>query len=250
MNGILLFTRNSIMSYSSIYIPRMSYEHTEESVRRVMEYFRIGTVEYVDFTPINKKPGFGENADQVVKSAFVHFVPHLFSTVTIGEQEEFWTHIDNGDSRKLQVNSREYWICLKNKNPVQRTMMNIHQVVENAHYLEKTIKEQASTIKKLEEKMEGVRDVVYQLLGGLYSHNTQSGTLLKHCDVLFAKKPESYEKDTSIWTKYPTTRQGDSNEERIEKLEEKMEIYAFATNSDTCSTHSSMPDLIEDFGDA
>jgi hypothetical protein len=236
-------------NYSSIYIPRMFYEHTEESVRRVMEYFRIGTVERVDFTPINKQPGFGENVDQVVKSAFVHFVPHLFSTVTIGEQEEFWTHIDNGDSRKLQVNSREYWICLKNKNPVQRTMMNIHQVVENAHHLEKTIEEQASTIKKLEEKVEGVRQVVYQLLGGLYSHKTQSGTLHSYCDVLFAENPECYEKDTSIWTEYPTTRQGDSNEERIEKLEEQLK-YMFSRGDDTCSTHSSMPDLIEDFSEA
>ena len=47
--------------YSSIYIPRMSIEHNEASIRRVMEYYRIGTVECVDFTPINKQPGFGEN---------------------------------------------------------------------------------------------------------------------------------------------------------------------------------------------
>jgi chaperonin cofactor prefoldin len=230
-----------------------------------MEYYRIGTVEGVDFTPINKQPGFGENVDQVVKSAFVHFSSHLFSTDKLYphqrpqlsnddfwshldnqiRNEDFWTHIDNGDSRKLQINSREYWICLKNKNPVQRSMMNIHQVVENARYLEKTIEEQASTIKKLEEKVEAIRQVVYQMLGGLYNHETQSGTLNDYCDVLFAEKPKSYENNTSIWTQYPTTRQGDSNEERIEKLEQQ--LNSMLQDDDTCSTHSSMPGLIQAF---
>jgi len=242
--------------YSSIYIPRMSIEHNEASIRRVMEYYRIGTVECVDFTSINKQPGFGENVDQVVKSAFVHFSSPLFSTDKLYphqrpqlSNEDFWSVLANGESYKLHVSSREYWICLKNKNPVQRSMMNIHQVVENARYLEKTIEEQASKIKALEEKVEGIHQVVYQLLGGLYNQETQSGTLDDYCDVLFTEKPKSYENDTSIWTQYPTTRQGDSNEERIEKLEKQLNSILQA-DDDTCSTHSSMPDLIEVFSDA
>ena len=38
-----------------------------------MFQYRIGTVTRVDFTPINKQPGFGKEGDIVVKSAFVHF---------------------------------------------------------------------------------------------------------------------------------------------------------------------------------
>ena len=240
--------------YSSIYIPRVDMVHTEESIRQVMEYYNIGTVKYVDFTPINKRPGFGENVDQVVKSAFVHFSDPWFYSDKIchyqsefqPKNEHFWSVLANGESHKLQINSREYWICLKNKNPVQRSMMNIHQVVENARYLEKTIEEQASTIKKLEEKVEAIRQVFYQMLGGLYNHETQSRTLLTYCDVLFAEKPKSYENDTSIWTQYPTTRQGDSNEERIEKLEQQLNSM-LQDDADTCTTHSSMPGLIQAF---
>jgi hypothetical protein len=224
----------------------MSIEHNEASIRRVMEYYHIGTVECVNFTPINKQPGFGENIDQVVKSAFVHFSSPLFSTDKLYphqrpqlSNEGFWSHLDNGDSRKLQVNPREYWICLKNKNPVQRSMMNIHQVVENARYLEKTIEEQASTIKKLEAKLESVVYQVYTLLGGLYNQQTQSGTLNLNCDILFSEKQNSYENDTSIWTYWPTTRQGDSNEERIEKLEQQLNSILQA-DDDSCSTHYSI----------
>ena len=58
---------------TSIYIPRMSIDHDEESIKYYMMINGIGNVSHIDFTPINKKPGFGENVDEVVKSAFVHF---------------------------------------------------------------------------------------------------------------------------------------------------------------------------------
>jgi hypothetical protein len=51
----------------------MSTLHTVASIKNIMSSYRIGTVERVDFTPINKKPGFGENVDEIVMSAFVHF---------------------------------------------------------------------------------------------------------------------------------------------------------------------------------
>ena len=59
--------------YSSIYIPRIASYHNEEKIRNVMEFLHIGQVEYIDFTPINKKPGFNENVDQDFKSVFIHF---------------------------------------------------------------------------------------------------------------------------------------------------------------------------------
>ena len=58
---------------TSIYIPRMSVNHTEDTIRKIMHEFRIGTVSHVDFIPINKKPGFVEKFDQVMMSAFVYF---------------------------------------------------------------------------------------------------------------------------------------------------------------------------------
>ena len=154
---------------TSVYIPRMSVDHTEQFIIHIMKFYRIGEVSHVDFTPINKKPGFDENVDQVVKSAFVHFWDPQFCTDKLYHFQDdndfknytFWQTIESGKSYKLHVSETEYWLCLKNKNPIQRTMMNIHQVVENGRHLEglieaqaKILEEQAKKIEELERKLE------------------------------------------------------------------------------------------------
>lgn len=221
----------------SIYIPRMSIEHTEESVAYYMAQHRIGDVMYVDFTPINKRPGFGENVDQVVKSAFVHFSDpwfcsdksYHFQCRTFMGNNDFWELIASGQSYKLQISSNEYWICLRNNNPVQRTMMNIHQVVENGRHLEelievqaKTIQEQADKIKALERKLERTHEVLYQLIGGLYCPQSQQCSRILHQRLLggiTAPHIGPALEDTHKWGCQPTTRQGDDCERRIERLE-------------------------------
>jgi tetrahydromethanopterin S-methyltransferase subunit G len=223
---------------SSIYIPRMSTKWTEEGIRCVMQYHRIGTVSRVDFIPINKRPGFGEDVDQVVVSAFVHFSDpyitadnhHLFRFEMYIGNTEFWYAIENATPYKLQVLDSEYWICLKNNNPVQRTMMNNHQIVENGRHLESIVTEQAEEIKKLKEtiselteKLEGVHKTVYQLVGGLYCQKTQRGIIDIHRHHLGCGYSDgSTAKDTHTSKQWPTTRQGDINTKRIENLEEKL----------------------------
>ena len=228
--------------YSSIYIPRVDSEHTEESIAYYMsEHYNIGTVCHVDFTPINKKPGFDENVKEVVKSAFVHFSDpwfcsdkqYHFQRRTYTGNTTFWNTIAAGKSYKIQVSNNEYWICLKNKNPVQRTMMNIHQVVENGRHLENLITEQAEEIKNLKEtveeltnKIDGVHNVVYQLIGGLFCQQNQSEMIDSHLSVLYGRSGKAV--NCSNW---PTTRQGDENQERIEKLEETLKtILEFDSN--------------------
>jgi hypothetical protein len=160
---------------ASIYIPRISAEHDEESIKYYMMINGIGVVSYVDFTPINKKPGFYENVDLDDRSVFVHFdYPRLssdnsyyyYNSTTSGGNAEFWNTIASGKPYKLQIFPDEYWICLKNKNPVQRTMMNIHQIVENGRYLEdlieaqtKIIQEQAKKIDKLQKNIDNIQYV-------------------------------------------------------------------------------------------
>ena len=260
----------------SIYIPRMAAHHDVESIINVMANYRIGAVSHVDFTPINKKPGFGENIDDVVKSAFVHFYE-------IYTNKAFWdTVLHSDEPYKLQVSLREYWICLKNTRPVQRTMMNIHQIVENGRHLEnliteqaKTIEDQAYKIEELSEKLENVHQVVYQLLGGLFNQSSQCETLQKHTDILFTGKSKgrgSEDLEESAWSMWPTTRQGDDSERRIEVLEKTvLEMIQFESvfrsqedddvllqqrkyenrhEDDSDSTHSSMPELIDDDSDS
>jgi hypothetical protein len=223
---------------SSIYIPRMSTKWTEEGIRGVMQDHRIGMVSRVDFIPINKRPGFGEDVDQIVVSAFVHFYDpyitvdnrHLFQFEMYMGNTEFWEAIESDTPWKLQVLDSEYWICLQNKNPVQRTMMNNHQIVENGRYLESIVTEQAEEIKKLKEtvdeltkKLDGVHKAVYQLVDGLYCQKTQSGMIGIHRHHLgFGYSDGSTAKDTHNSKHWPTTRQGDINTKRIENLEAKL----------------------------
>jgi hypothetical protein len=147
----------------------MSVNHTEDTIRNVMDYYRIGKVRHVDFIPINKKPGFVENFDQVMMSAFVYFSDpwlssaddmYSFKNETYNGHIEFWDTISYDQPYMLHLNEKEYWICLKNKKPVQRTIMNIHQVVENGRYLENLVQEQAKKIEELERKIEYIQKII------------------------------------------------------------------------------------------
>lgn len=207
-------TMNSITK--SIYVPRMAIYHTEESVRHIMNYYMVGTVSYVDFTPINKKPGFGEDGDSVRKSAFIHFS----TTNNIGG----WDVIEAGQLFKLQITKGEYWLCFKNKNPVKRTLMNIHQVVESGRHVESLVKQQAEKIDILENKIIHLQSIVLQLIGGLYCQTTQRNSICEMLDQLTGKPVEDdyiigAERDTNKWANYPTTRQGDDCENRLDAIE-------------------------------
>jgi hypothetical protein len=208
---------------NSIYIPRISIGHDEKSIRDIMYQSQIGEVSYIDFTPINKKPGFVEIYEEQYMSAFVHF-----SNPWLKTNAYFWDKITDDKPYKLQVRKSEYWLCLKNKNPVQRTMMNIHQVVDNGRHLEKLIEEQAKKIEEqskkieeLEEKFQGTYAVVYQLIGGLFSQKDQKGILQMHIDVLDGNETNINFHDENKWKTWPTTRQGDDCEGRLKDLEEK-----------------------------
>lgn len=210
---------------TSIYIPRMSVYHTQESISMIFNQESIGFVSHIDFTSVNKKPGFCENIVDDVKSAFVHF------SYIIKENDIFWSVIEENNPFKLQLRDNEFWICLKNKKPIQRTYMNIHQVVENGRYLENLIKEQNDDIKNLleiienqQKKINGIDNVVYKLVGGLFNRDSQTKTIDNHFESMGIQCYTTGEDNNySKWINLPTTRQGDSNEERIQKLEKIIE---------------------------
>ena len=249
-----------------LYIPRMSSFVTEDIIREQVAF--IGKVKRIDFTTINKHPGFVENVNDNYKSSFVHF---YYMT---SYYEEYF---NKGESYKFypKLGSSEFWVLLKCKNPIPETMMNNSQIVDNCRFLERKVQEQAKTIKALEDKVQGIHRVVYDLLGGLFNQDTQRATLTNHLKALFPNIDEKFSHenpDTSEWSTWPTTRQGDDNERRIIDLEEQircmhendyMEEEAIfkpyeeyeedsmlqdvtITNEDdlTISSHSSMPRLV------
>jgi len=233
-------------SITSIYIPRMSVNVTEDQVIMEFDKFRIGQVRRVDFTPIVKRPGFGADVDSVVKSAFVHFRHYYYNELTL----EIMRKIIDGESHRIRpaCSTNEYWLLLKSTNPIPDTMMNPAQIVENCRILENKVDAQALIIEKLEEKLERVHSVVYQLLGGLYCHETQSDALDGNIDVLFNTKTTPEVPDTSEWGGYPTTRQGDECERRLAVLEEELAVLRLDVESDELEEENDEEDSLSDSG--
>ena len=161
---------------ASFYIPRMNANITKNRV--IEAFYNVGQVSRVDFTTINKKPGFGENIDRVVKSAFVHFT----SLTQYGYVIKF--EIEKNNSFKFYPHDlySHYWILLHNKNPIQDTLMNNAQIVENCRYLEEKIQKQDQTIHDLQDKVNNLQFVINELLAHLYNREPSSEEENEHED--------------------------------------------------------------------
>ena len=209
----------------SLYIPRIPSAVTQAIIKKEFADC-IGNVVRVDFTAINQKPGFVENINAPFKSAFVHFDDFNESSAAIILRAESYRFYPSYDGR-------EYWILLSANKPIQQTMMNNSQIVENARFLEAKIAEQAETISKLKDSLEGVKEVVYQLVGGLFNQNKQknaiANSLVRLTQLEYDENVGQNDKDS--WGIWPTTRQGDVNELKITNLEQSVDEIINAINS-------------------
>jgi len=217
-------------SCKSIYIPRMRNTHTEDTIKRVMCLYGIGNVVRIDFTQINKKPGFCEIADNNLMSAFIHFSEFVY-----GENSssgiKFWEQIESGKPYGLTIPHmipadrpykclpvrNEYWICLKNKKPIQETMMNIHQVVENGRYLENLVEEQRKTIERQQKDIETLNGKVDELINNLCIKNYNTDDFM-------------------------TVNELGGGEDDVDSEDD---VDGEDDDDNSCSTHSSMPSLVD-----
>ena len=220
----------------SIYIPRIKSEDCrEEYVSRVFDEAGVGKVSRVDFTSIHKRAGFTEEHSDEELSAFVHFM-QLYKNPLVGLilkhiQDEtpfkFFPHKTSDFGNGYKRIGGTYWMLLPNLFPVPETRMNTSQIVENCRFLEKTVADQAERIVLLGKNLANCVETVNQLIGGVWNQRTQSAVIVCHQKTLFGERdpfnPETEEdQDTSKWGIWPTTRQGDANETRIEELERKL----------------------------
>ena len=221
----------------SIYIHRINSVYCcEKYVSRVFDEAGVGTVSRVDFTSIHKgHAGFTEEYSDEGLSAFVHF-KQLYKNPLVGVilkyiQGEipfrFFPHKTSAFGNGTKNEGGMYWMLLPNLFPVPETRMNTSQIVENCRFLEKTVADQAERIVLLENNLANCVNVVYQMTGGMWCQKTQGSTIDRHHKGLFGEmdpfNPETEEdQDTSKWGIWPTTRQGDANETRIEELERKI----------------------------
>jgi hypothetical protein len=77
-------------------------------------------------------------------------------------------------------------------------------------------------INVLEEKLSLAQESIYQLLGGLFNHDTQGNVLKAYTEFLYTGNFD-YNVEL-VENLYPTTHQGDENEKRIQQLEENIDI--------------------------
>ena len=85
---------------------------------------------------------------------------------------------------------------------------------------EEIINELKNKNQQLETDVYNLQEVVHQLIGGLFNPNTQEHVMNRQLNILF---PGEYSKlSEKNENSFPTTRQGDENQERIHQLEEKV----------------------------
>jgi hypothetical protein len=171
------------------------------------------------------------------------------------------------DDLMYRVNNIEHTIYLNTYKVEKKTKRKIHKLKDRISNLEYDLdytptldefKKQNRKIKKLEIQLNKTQEVVYQLLGGLFCHRTQSAILEEHTAKLFdiPYNPDLNQEDTHKYGHYPVTRQGDENEKRIARLESLVANmmntkgpinlkydYDYEENA-SISTHSSMPELV------
>ena len=125
--------------------------------------------------------------------------------------------------------------------------MSHFNIEETCRYLESVVENQNNTILVLNNKLENLTQVVYQMINGLYNIQTQEKSFLQLICLInpdYTINPDTV--NTSNHKHWPTTKQGDANEKKLRLIEEYLYNKGFEMDEDnvSLSTHSSMPDLI------
>ena len=125
--------------------------------------------------------------------------------------------------------------------------MSHFNIQETCRYLESVVENQNNTILVLNNKLENLTQVVYQMINGLYNQQTQEKSFLQLICLInpdYTINPDTV--NTSNHKHWPTTKQGDATEKKLRLIEEYLYNKGFEMDEDnvSLSTHSSMPDLI------
>jgi hypothetical protein len=208
---------------ASVRIPRMSASVSESFIVNYFNEF-LGHVSRVFFGP-----DFGmancEMCDEGERKSAVVCFDSVHSHKAV-----FFEMLANGKSITLDLLEEygEHWVVSKyDVAPAAASTdaVKVSLIDERCSFLEKKVAD-------LEEKLEGARNVIYQLLGGLFHQERQSGILDLHMDVLYPERRRQDadadaagdipDVDDDEANGFPTTRQGDALERRIFELEKRL----------------------------
>ena len=180
---------------ANVYIPRMIRERANaQNVASLLASLGVGRLEYIDFVEINGNHGAKEE-DGTDKPFIKH--PSLVSAYasisfydknildSVTRQKE-----GGAPAYKLYLfrDTKEHWLILPNENPVERTILNIHQV---AHYTAEVQTKTASM-----ETM--IQDIIQQnqsLIAALEALSRENKEMRVEIDAI---KRESKQSETVI----------------------------------------------------
>lgn len=189
------FAQQAIVGVANVYIPRMIRERANaQTVASLLASLGVGRLEYIDFVEINGNHGLKEE-DGTDKPFVKHptlvsayaaisfYVKDILDSVT--RQKE-----GGAPAYKLYLfrDTKEHWLLLPNENPVERTILNIHQV---AHYTAEVQTKTASM-----ETM--IQDIIHQnqaLIAALEALSKENKEMRSEIDAI---KRESKQSETVI----------------------------------------------------
>ena len=192
----------SVVGQADIYIPRVNRDNASFAfISSVFVERRIGYVSDIDFVEINANhPSSTETTDEEP----LPFVKHptlvsAFVKVTFWDKKTLDAIRNPPHFRKLYLysDSEQHWLLLPNKNPIDRTILNIHQV---AHYTA----EVQTNIAAMSKLMEGIVQ--------------QNSELVKSVETLFKENARM---------------QAEINEMKTQKTESKTVISIVHNSQDT-----------------
>lgn len=128
--------RPSVVGQADIYIPRVNRDRASfPFISSVFVERGIGYVEHIDFVEINANH---QSTTENAENEPLPFVKHptlvsAFIKVFFWDKKTLDAIRNPPHLRKLYLfsDTEEHWLLLPNKTPVERTILNIHQV---AHY--------------------------------------------------------------------------------------------------------------------
>lgn len=140
----------------SVFIPTISKVHTEERIANYFALKCVGNVERVDFVEFQSDEEDRACDPKRFQQAFVHFTPDQ-------KTHEIMEAIEQKGSYRFYPcdklicsfkEKNEYWILLKNKNPVPKTELNVNQLAHNQKLMEERQAQMEEREALMVEKME------------------------------------------------------------------------------------------------
>jgi citrate synthase len=141
----------------SVFIPTISKVHTEEIIANYFALNSVGKVERVDFVEFQSGVK-GLNGDvKDFQQAFVHFSPQQKTHEIMEAIEQKGSYRFYPCEKLINICSfkeqTQYWILLKNKNPVPKTELNINQLAHNQRLMEERETLMVEKMEKMEQRM-------------------------------------------------------------------------------------------------